>query len=289
MCPNCRGLIERKASVCPLCGVQARPARARGSSDAGSNRILGIIPIPGTATATLIAVNIALFGISWYLTQVAASAVAGSSPGFGSIEPGVIFRLGGKLGDLYGGSIIYKGQWWRLVTANFLHFGLIHIFMNLWCLIDLGPMAESLFTKAKFVVMYLATGVFGFFLSAWAGRGFSAGASAAVLGLIGVLIGASFHHGRLGKDFRGQLWRWVIYIGVLGIFGPLFGLGGIDNYAHFGGLVSGLLLGYVVPDGEPNTRREEILWDSLATISVLIIAGSFALMALHLNDPSPFR
>ena len=280
MCPSCRGLIERSASVCPLCGSAVRPARAKGSSGSESNRILGVIPIPGTATAILIAVNIAMFGITWYLSQVAASNEAGSSPGFSSFDGRVLVALGAK----YGPDMIYKHEWWRLVTAMFLHGGILHIGMNLWCLVDLGPMAESLFTKTKFITIYLTTGVVGFLLSLWwSPGGISIGASGAILGLVGVLIGASFHHGGLGKIYRAQLWRWVIYIFALGILGPFLGFGGVDNAAHFGGLVSGFLLGYLVPEGEPETRRAEIAWATLSMLSVLIIAGSFALMALQLN------
>jgi rhomboid protease GluP len=273
MCPSCRGLIERNARVCPLCGAATGPLRARGKSDAGSNRIAGIIPIPGTATATLIAVNVALYGLSWYLSMVAAANEAGASPGFGSIDINVLVRLGAKYGPA-----IYAGQWWRLVTAMFLHAGIFHIGMNLWCLFDLGPMAESLFTKSKFIVLYLVTGVVGFLFSlVWSPGGVSIGASGAILGLVGVLIGASFHHGGLGKTYRAQLWRWVIYIFIFGLFFA------VDNAAHLGGLASGLLLGYIVPQGEPQTRNEEVLWDILGVLASLIIVASFALMALSMN------
>ena len=105
------------------------------------------------------------------------------------------------------------------------------------------------------------------------------GASGAVLGLIGVLIGASFHHGHLGKDYRRQLWRWVIYILIFGLL-PFFA---VDNAAHIGGLVAGFILGYLIPEGEPSTRNGENLWNALAVLSVVVIAGSFALMALQLN------
>ena len=150
----------------------------------------------------------------------------------GGISGEVLLRLGAK------SPYILVGQWWRLVTAIFLHAGLLHIGMNLWCLFDLGPEVESLFSTAKFMVFYLVTGVLGFVLSLWwRPMGMSIGASGAVCGLIGVLIGASFHHGHLGKAYRGQLWRWVIYIAIFGIFLP------IDNAAHFGGLIAGIAPG----------------------------------------------
>jgi len=268
MCPNCRALIERNASVCPFCGEKLRSPRARSSSGT-PGRIMGVIPIPSTATSVIVAVTIALYGVSWYLT-----ATSGASPAMGGISGEVLMRLGAK------SPYILVGQWWRLVTAIFLHAGLFHIGMNLWCLFDLGPEVESLFSTAKFVVFYLVTGVAGYVLSLWwRPLGMSVGASGAICGLIGILIGASFHHGHLGKAYRGQLWRWVIYIAIFGIFLP------IDNAAHFGGLIAGILLGYVVAEGDAETQASQTLWNALAVLSVVIIAGSFALMALQLGQP----
>lgn len=267
MCPNCRGLISRDASVCPLCGTSVKAARERAGTAPG--RVLGgVLPIPSTATSALIAANIALFAVTWYLSQAAVPGVGASD-----IRGQVLLRLGAKFGPL-----ILAGEWWRLVTAIFLHAGLMHIGMNLWCLFDLGPTVESLFSTPKFIVLYLVTGVTGFLASLWwSPYGLSVGASGAVLGLIGVLVGASFHHGSLGKAYRSQLWRWVIYIFIFGLFFR------VDNAAHLGGLASGAVLGYFIPQGEPDTRAGENLWNALATVSVLIIAASFALMALQLN------
>jgi len=273
MCPNCRALIERNASVCPLCGMSVKTPRSRTSGTPG--RVLGVIPVPSTATSVIVAVTIAVYGLTWYLTQTASSAELSSAPSMGGIRGDILLRMGAKYGPF-----IYAGQWWRLVTAIFLHAGLFHIGMNLWCLFDLGPAVESLFSTTKFVVVYLVTGVVGFLASLWWNpRALSIGASGAILGLIGILIGASFHHGGLGKDYRTMLWRWVIYILIFGLL-PFFA---VDNAAHIGGLVSGLILGFLVPEGEPDTRSSENLWNALAIISVLVIAGSFVLMALQMN------
>lgn len=275
MCPHCRALIERGASVCPLCGGSLRGARARTSAST-PGRVLGVIPIPSTATSVIVGVNVALYGLAWYMTQSNPASGLGASSSMGGISGEVLYRLGAKFGPA-----IYAGQWWRLVTAVFLHAGLLHIGLNLWCLVDLGPQVESLFSTTKFVVLYLVTGVFGFLVSSWWSAGLSVGASGAILGMVGILIGGSFHLGRLGKDLRGMLWRWVLYIFIFGLL-PFFA---VDNAAHFGGLVSGLVLGYFVPQGEAETRAAENLWNALAVLAVLIMAGSFALMALQLNSP----
>jgi len=272
MCPHCRALIDRDAKVCPLCGETTGPVRARGGNST-PGRIMGVIPIPTTASAVMIVANLALYVLSWYMTQNTEAAQLYGAPAMGGIDGNVLLRLGAKA--LY---IVTDHQWWRLVTAMFLHAGLLHIGMNMWCLVDLGPQVESLFSTTKFTVLYLVTGIAGFLLSLWwAPMGMSVGASGAIMGLIGVLIGASYHHGQLGKDFRSSLWKWVIYIAIFGIFFAA------DNAAHFGGLASGLALGYLIPEGDPATRPSENLWNSLAVVSVLIIAASFVLMTLQLS------
>lgn len=273
VCPQCRALIDRGASVCPFCGAKLGSPRARGGAE--SSRVLGFILVPSTATSVLVAANVFFYGVAWYLTQSREGAELHPASAWGGMSAEVLVRLGGKFGPY-----ILEGQWWRLVTAMFLHAGLLHIGMNLWCLVDLGAAVESLFSSTKFIVLYLVTGICGFLLSLWwSPFGFSVGASGAILGLIGVLIGASFHHGRLGREYRGQLARWLIYILVIGIFFA------VDNAAHIGGLAAGVLLGYFVPEGEPATRASENFWNALAILSVLIIAGSFALMALQMNRP----
>ena len=238
---------------------------------------MGVIPTPTSVTSILVAANIAIYAVEWYLTENAGGPGAGSGL-IGGIRTEVMLRLGAKFGPL-----MFAGEWWRLVTAMFLHAGLLHIGFNLWCLFDVGPEVESLFSATKFTVLYLATGVIGFIVSLWwRPMTLSLGASGAILGLIGILIGASFHHGHVGKEYRSQLWRWVIYIFVFGLFFS------VDNAAHLGGLVSGFILGYLIPEGQPETRPSENLWNALAVLSILIIAGSFALMALQINRPLIF-
>jgi rhomboid protease GluP len=273
MCPQCRALIDRDAKVCPLCGEATGPVRARGSSST-PGRIMGVIPIPTTASSVMIVANLALYGISWYMTLNTEAAQLNGAPPMGGIDIHVLLRLGAKAPYIWPPI----NQWWRLVTAMFLHAGLLHIGMNMWCLLDLGPEVESLFSTTKFTVFYLVTGVVGYLLSLWFHpSGISVGASGAIMGLIGILIGASFHHGHLGSAYRSQLWKWVLYIAIFGL------ISNTDNFAHFGGLASGLALGYLIPEGEPATRPSENLWNALAVLSVLVIAGSFVMMALQLG------
>ena len=275
MCPNCRALISRSESTCSQCGMPLKSPRSR-SGPATPGHVLGVIPIPSSATSALAAACVGLYILTWFMTARAGGGQGTGLFDMGGISQSVLVRMGAK----YGWAMIVEHQWWRLVTAMFLHAGLLHIGMNMWCLFDLGPEVESLFSTPKFIVLYLATGVFGYIVSLWwMPNGISIGASGAIMGLVGILIGATFHHGQMGKDYRSMLWRWVLYIAVFGLFFA------VDNAAHFGGLALGLLLGYTIPEGEPDSGASEKLWNALAVLSVIIIAGSFALMALQMNAP----
>src|SRR5258707_2937522 len=84
--------------------------------------------------------------------------------------------------------LIQAGQWWRLVTAGFLHGGLMHILMNSWALFDLGASVEEAYGTSRMLVIYLISSVVGFYVSALWSPGDSVGASAAICGLLGAMI-----------------------------------------------------------------------------------------------------
>ena len=95
MCPHCRALIDRDAKVCPLCGEATGPVRARGGSST-PGRIMGVIPIPTTASSVIVVANLALYAISWYMTQNTEAAQLYGAPSMGGIDGHVLLRLGAK-------------------------------------------------------------------------------------------------------------------------------------------------------------------------------------------------
>src|SRR6202161_866488 len=116
----------------------------------------------------------------------------------------------------------------------------------MWVLMDIGPMVEELYGSARYLFLYVATGVAGYLLSSAVGH-VSVGASGSLLGLIGVLLAATTgRKNPAAQALRSALIRWLIYIGVLG-----FIFSGTDNAAHAGGLVAGYLLGRVMIDRVP--------------------------------------
>ena len=185
-----------------------------------------------------------------------AMAFAGVSP----IEPSSqdLIRWGANAGVL-----TLAGQWWRLLTCVFLHIGILHIAFNMWCLWDLGALAESLYGHWTFAAVYLITGLSASVASsAWHPFGISAGASGAIFGIAGALI-ASFYLGEFSLPrtaISGTLRSVVMFAGYNLVFGALWGR--TDNAAHVGGLVSGLILGALIARVAPDrdlVRRSAVL------------------------------
>ena len=152
------------------------------------------------------------------------------------------------------------GEWWRLFTCMFVHIGLLHIAFNMWCLWDLGALAESLYGHWTFAGVYVVSGLAGSVASiAWHPGTVSAGASGAIFGIAGALI-ASFYLGEFSLPraaIQPTLRSVVMFAGYNLLFGAISSH--TDNAAHIGGLVSGLLLGALIakaaPDREDATRR----------------------------------
>jgi len=144
------------------------------------------------------------------------------------------------------------GQWWRLLTCVFVHIGIIHIALNMWCLWGLGRLAEAVYDHWTFAAVYLITGVSASVTSlAWNPIGTSAGASGAIFGIAGALI-ASFYLGEFSMPkaaVSGLLRSVVTFAGYNLVFGAMSGR--TDNAAHVGGLVSGLILGALIAKVAP--------------------------------------
>src|SRR5579864_6854882 len=148
-----------------------------------------------------------------------------------------------KWGACYG-PLTLQHQWWRLLTATFVHIGIVHLALNMWCLWELGKLAESLFDKWSFLLVYLMSGIAGEITSvAIRPRGISAGASGAIFGLTGALI-AALWIGKLPvprEQMKDTLRSVLLFAGYNLVYGQI--KTNIDNAAHVGGLVSGFLTG----------------------------------------------
>jgi membrane associated rhomboid family serine protease/Flp pilus assembly protein TadD len=161
------------------------------------------------------------------------------------------------------------GDWWRLVTCVFLHIGVLHIALNMWCLWSLGTLCESLYGSWTFAVVYLICGVSGSLASiAWHPYGISAGASGAIFGIAGALI-ASIKFGEFSLPrslVASQLSCLVAFLVYSLIFGAISGT--TDNAAHIGGLVAGCVMGVLIARAAP--QRDAFL----GRVVVIVLAGA---------------
>ncbi len=259
MCPHCRAFIDPKARVCPYCenevGKRAWTAEETGTA------LRGLIPQTHFTTVIILVLNFGIFVASMILSMKVTGQSSLSIPGQ------VLVVFGAKFGP----SIFRDQEWWRLVTAGFLHGGVFHILMNSWVLLDLGAHAEQVFGTSRYLVIYLLSSVFGFVASLyWSPFSPSIGASAAACGLIGAMMAYGYRSG------SGMIWsfylRWAVLIAVIG-FLPLFN---IDNAAHFGGFAAGFVVGFLAGSQGYN-RTIETAWQIAAGALTVVVAYSFVL------------
>ena len=139
--------------------------------------------------------------------------------------------------------LVLAGQWWRLVSAAFLHIGWPHLLFNCWALYIYGPLVERLYGPTRFLTIYLLAAIAGDVLSLPLVNGISAGASGAIFGLFGATISLVVRHRRtVPSTIREPLWRNAVAVVALNAVLSV-AVAGINLYAHAGGFLAGLLLG----------------------------------------------
>ena len=177
------------------------------------------------------------------------------------------------------GPLSLDGQPWRILTSNYVHIGIWHIFFNMWCLWDLGRMSERIFGGWTYLLIYTSCGITGSLASLWLHpMVVGAGASGAIFGLAGALITA-LYLGKLpypGQALRGMMRSLLTFAGYNLLFGAA--IPGIDNSAHVGGLVMGLALGAILgpqlmEQPERRTAHERIVF--IAAALLLVGMGTF--------------
>jgi rhomboid protease GluP len=178
------------------------------------------------------------------------------------------------------GALTFSGEWWRLLTNVFVHGGLLHIAFNMWCLWNLGQLCESLYGRWTYAVIYLTCGLGASLASAaWHPYTPSVGASGAIFGLAGALI-AAFKLGEFSVP-RSALSGTLRSLGAFVIYNLIFGfaLPGIDNTAHIGGLITGLVVGALIaliaPREEQASRRGAIF------LAVILVLAGVAIQVTH--------
>lgn len=180
------------------------------------------------------------------------------------------------------GPLTLNGQWWRLVTSMFVHFGFIHLGLNMWCLWNLGRAAEQFLGRFSYFLAYIVSGMFGSIASVyWHPQAVGAGASGAIFGTAGVLVSFVYlkktpAHIQINSKMLGSLGTFIAYNLVFGA------LPGISNAAHIGGLVMGLAVGALLPSAAASEagRRSRLVF-VVAITAIALVAAAVATKRLR--------
>ena len=251
LCPNCHKLISSNEGRCPFCG-QVKPGMWGLTSQF---RKLGLeINFPYVITVVC--------GFLYVLGLVMdPDAIFQSFDLFRFLSPsGSITLQMGMTGVV---PVMLQGHWWTLITAIYLHGGLLHILFNMMWVRQLGPMVSELFGPFRLFIIFSVSGITGFIASVLMGTAYTLGASGSIFGLLAAAIVYGRRHGN--TMFTRQFLQWAI---LLFIFGFIFS--GVDNWAHAGGFIGGYVTAYAF--GAQSSNREGV--------GTYLLAGGFLLLTV---------
>lgn len=261
LCPGCRKLIGSSSASCPHCGLKNPGARWKHiflfNGSGGSEQIV----------TSLIAINAIMFVLSLVI-DFRPSHLNFSPMAFLSPSNQSLFVLG-STGTI---PLFQLDRWWSLVSAGYLHGGLLHIVFNMLALRQLAPLVIHEFGLNRMIALYTLSSVGGFFLSCLAGVPFTLGASAAVCGLIGALLYYGKSRGGVyGENLFSQIGGWALGIALFGFVVP-----GINNWAHGGGMLTGALVAYLLGYREKKmeTFAHKVLALGCVTVTLLALLWS---------------
>ena len=235
----------------------------------------GFGPLVIGACVTLYVITLLMSGSAILRVQGLMSMLAPTTP--------VLFLFGAS-GAI---PVFTLNRWWTVLSAGWLHAGLLHIFMNMYWVRQMGPAMVDILGPARTVIIYTVGGVAGFALSSFAGAflppipflhgaGFTVGASAPVFGLIGAL----YHYGRTSSSIAKQMAQSIVIQAVL--FGLIMGNSGIDNFAHLGGFAGGYFTSAFL---NPMTRERG---DHMLVAAGCLVATFLSIVASVLTGLSLF-
>ena len=251
MCPNCRAFITISDRVCPYCNVQLGP---RAVDMRATQFAASFLPRANLTSIIILVINVAFF-----IAEIALNYRLVQSF---DVDTRVTIMAGAEFAPF-----IQRGQWWRLITAGFLHGGLLHIAMNSWSLFILVTEVEQFYGTARLLVAYVISTITGFMCAyMFSPRNPAIGASAAAFGLMGVMLAMGLRNRAdpLSQAVRSHYGQWLVF-GLVMSFG-----GGISMSAHIGGFIGGFLIGLIAGlPGLPNTPRETF-WKVAAVAAVLL-------------------
>ena len=171
------------------------------------------------------------------------------------------------------GDLIKKGEYFRLLSPVFLHGGIIHLFINCYSLMAIGPICEKMYGNLKFLIIYLLSGIGGFIFSFALTKSLSLGASGAIFGIVGALL---YFGVQKPVAFKAMFGTFLIGVTILNLaFG--FCVDDIDNFGHIGGLIAGFLLAGILR----YSKEDRFNIRSICLIILTVIFGGLLHMGLR--------
>jgi membrane associated rhomboid family serine protease len=214
-------------------------------------------PPKSTATLALLFANALLFvaaalgGAGWFIPNAAIEIAAGSNLG----------------------PLTTHGEWWRLVTALFVHFGIIHLLFNIWALAAFGALSERLLGIISFIFIYFVSGIAANLSSITLRPSIdTAGASGAIFGILGALLAVYWRNKRTlpFTVVRSEGTAVFMFASFALLGGFLYT--GVDNAAHVGGLLTGLLLGFTLSNAKQHPVTN--IQNRLPALKTLLVAAA---------------
>jgi rhomboid protease GluP len=302
MCRSCGAIVGAGQTQCGVCGASSasQPTTHTGSHPPDKETIRfarAVLNRPYKFTIIFLVVNVFVFLLMW---QSSGTSFRVLQRGFPDL---ILITYGAKLNYLINSP---NNQWWRFITPMFVHIDLLHLVMNMFSLLILGPFVEKLYGSAKFVVFYvltgiagvvgsylafrpsLARGVFGSFIFKGADVP-SAGASGALFGLVGVLFVFGIKYRReLPEGFKRVFGTGLLPIIFINLFIGFVGRSFIGNAAHLAGLFAGAALALFVDYRRPGARASiTTAWRALQVVCLALIAVGAYEVVRNYGRPLP--
>lgn len=263
ICASCGVLVGVNDDRCYNCGRRNPGLWGYAPALRSLGQDLGFVPLVMGATIVLYALALLLSRGEIQMMTLAPNTQ-------------ILFLLGGS-----GAAPVFRyGRWWTLLTAGWLHAGILHIFFNVLWIRQLGPAVAEVYGPARMIIIYTFANIAGFGLSSVAGellwwmpipflRGaqFTVGASAAIFGLLGAAV---YYGRRTGNRQASQV--GLQYALIMGVFGLIFP--GVDNFAHAGGFVGGYLTSKFLDPLKPERVDHMVIAACCLLASVIAIAAS---------------
>ena len=252
VCAQCNQLVGVNEETCPFCGAW-RPG------------LFGWAPVLRSVIGTrldqitlIVGATVTLYVLALLLQP---EAIMEGSGFLSILSPGgrALYQLG-----MTGGVAWELGWWWTLLTAIYLHGGLLHIFFNVMWIRNLGPVASDAYGPARAFVLFNISGAAGFLVSNTMSGAPTIGASGAIFGLLAALIVYGQKRGQ--SMLTQQLWQWAIILGILGFVMP-----SVNNWAHGGGFVGGWLAAQFMGFSDEHRESTGVMLASLGLIALTAV------------------